>query len=190
MLNSGIYSLNHFCLFLRPHDKLYYGMCRVHKPGVPRGPASTPGLGPRRQHVAHGPAQESKRNRPEGRSGHRPEGLSEEQHPLVNYFGPPLRPERSLQTPAASGRPLRSEGLAQRSTFGFDPASPTEGHRNPAHRSSPTGATKADWGHPTGDARSEGARDERRKQARARKPNHDTRDHTLYAFTNSTLQPP
>ena len=29
-------------------------------PGVPRGPASTPRLGPSRQHVAHGLAQESK----------------------------------------------------------------------------------------------------------------------------------
>ena len=34
--------------------------CRVHKPGVPRGPAPTPGLGPEKQHVVHGPAQESK----------------------------------------------------------------------------------------------------------------------------------
>ena len=34
--------------------------CRVHKPRVPRGPASTPGLIPRKQHVIHGPVQESK----------------------------------------------------------------------------------------------------------------------------------
>ena len=34
--------------------------CRVHKPGVPRGPASTLGLGPGEQHVVHGPAQKSK----------------------------------------------------------------------------------------------------------------------------------
>ena len=33
-----------------------------------------------------------------------------------------------------------------------DPASPTEVRRNPAHRSSPTSTTRADWGHPTGDA--------------------------------------
>ena len=36
------------------------GSCRVHKPGVPRGPTSTPGLGLGKQHVIHGPAQESK----------------------------------------------------------------------------------------------------------------------------------
>ena len=36
------------------------GSCLVHKPGVPQGPASTPGLGRRKQHVVHGPAQESK----------------------------------------------------------------------------------------------------------------------------------
>ena len=33
---------------------------RVHKPEVPRGPASTPGLSPNRQHTTHGPTQESK----------------------------------------------------------------------------------------------------------------------------------
>ena len=37
-----------------------HAYCWVHKPGVPRGPASTPGLGPGKQHVVHGPAQESK----------------------------------------------------------------------------------------------------------------------------------
>ena len=37
-----------------------YGKCRVHKPGVPRGPASTPGLGLGKQHIVHGPAQKSK----------------------------------------------------------------------------------------------------------------------------------
>ena len=34
--------------------------CRVHKPGVPRGPASTPRLGPSGQYTTHGPAQGSK----------------------------------------------------------------------------------------------------------------------------------
>ena len=67
--------------------------CWVHKPGVPRGLASTPRLDPSRQHTTHGLAQESKNNRVEGRSSHRPEGLAkEEQRPLVDYFGPPLRP--------------------------------------------------------------------------------------------------
>ena len=44
---------NKYCIFL---DKY----CRVSKPGVPRGPASTSGLGPGEQHVVHGPAQKSK----------------------------------------------------------------------------------------------------------------------------------
>ena len=37
-----------------------FAICWVHKPGVPRRPASTPRLGPSRQHATHGPAQESK----------------------------------------------------------------------------------------------------------------------------------
>ena len=50
----------------------------------------------------------------EGGSGDRPEVLAEEERrPLVDYFGPPVRLERSLWTPATSGRPLRSKGLAQ-----------------------------------------------------------------------------
>ena len=35
-------------------------LCWVHKPRVPQGPASMPRLGPSRQHVTHGLAQESK----------------------------------------------------------------------------------------------------------------------------------
>ena len=34
--------------------------CRVHGPGVPQGPASTPGLGPNRQHTTRGLTQEPK----------------------------------------------------------------------------------------------------------------------------------
>ena len=37
-----------------------HSMCRVHKPRVPWGPASMPRLGPGRQHITHGLAQESK----------------------------------------------------------------------------------------------------------------------------------
>ena len=37
-------------------------------------------------------------------------------------------------------------------------------HRKPACRSSTTGAAGADWGHPIGDARSEGTRGEHRRQ--------------------------
>ena len=89
-----------------------------------------------------------------------------------------------LRTASSIGRP------GPNTTSDSDPTSSTGVRRNPAHRSSPTSATRAVWGHPTGDARSEGARDKWRKQARARKSNHDTRDHTLYTCRNSTLQPP
>ena len=59
-----------------------------------------------------GSTRESKNNRAKGRSSNRLEGLAqEEQRPLVSYFGPPIRPERSIRAPAASRRPLRSEGL-------------------------------------------------------------------------------
>ena len=107
----------------------YHGgqtMCRVHKPGVPRGLASTPGLGPRKQHVIHGPAQESKTQRA-GRTVRSPTKRSTQKNkrPLINFFGPPLRPEHSLRAPAASERSLQSEGLAQNAASYSDPASPT-----------------------------------------------------------------
>ena len=47
-----------------------------------------------------------------------------------------------------------------------------ETHRKPACRSSPTGTARNDWGHPTGDARSEGTRGKWRRQCT--KSNHDT----------------
>ena len=128
------------------------GSCRVHKPGVPRGLASTPRLGPSRQHVTHGPAQESKNNRPEGRSNHRPEGLAEEeQRPLVGYFGPPLQPERSLrlQPPpdGLSDRKAWPKTLLPTPTPRLRPGT----RRKPAYRSSPTGTASTDWSHPIGD---------------------------------------
>ena len=46
-------------------------------------------------------------------------------------------------------------------------------HRKPAYRSSLTGTARTNWGHPTGDAHSEGTRGERRRQRT--KSNHDTR---------------
>ena len=59
-----------------------------------------------------GSTRESKNNRAKGRSSNQPEGLAqEEQRPLLGYFGPLIRPELSIRAPAASGRPLRSEGL-------------------------------------------------------------------------------
>ena len=84
-------------------------------------------------------------------------------------------------TPAATGWPLQSEGLPQNTTSNSDPASLTEDHRNPAHRSSPIGALRVDWSHPTGDARSVGTRRRAEKsKARLTSQNHCIRDHTLH----------
>ena len=107
----------------RPHK---YSMCRVHKPGVPRGPSSTPGLGPGKQHIFHGPAQKTKtqRARREVRSSTGRSTLKN-RRPLVNFFGPPLRPEHSLQAPAVSKQSLQSEGLAQNAASYSDPATLT-----------------------------------------------------------------
>ena len=89
-----------------------------------------------------------------------------------------------LRTTSPIGRP----GLS--ATSNSDPASPTGVHRNPAHHSSPTSATRADWGHPTGDARSERTRGqtEKARQGAQNKPRYQ--GHTLYACRNSTLQLP
>ena len=66
----------------------------------------------RDQLLRQGSVQESKNNRAKERSSNRLEGQAqEEQRPLLGYFGPPIRPEHSIQASAASGRPLWSEGL-------------------------------------------------------------------------------
>ena len=103
-----------------------YTLCRVYKPRVPQGPASTPGLGPREQHVIHGAAQESKTQRA-GRTVRSPTKRSTQKNKrsLVNFFGPPLRPKHSLRAPAASRWSLQSEGLAQNAASYSDPASLT-----------------------------------------------------------------
>ena len=64
-------------------------------------------------------------NRPEGRSNHRPEGLTEEERRPFSNSSPPLRPERSLRSPthlwtaSLTGRP------GQSTTSDSDPTSPT-----------------------------------------------------------------
>ena len=104
-------------------------------------------------------------NRPEGRSNHRPEGLAKEERRPFSDFGLPRQLERSLRSPAClrtafpTGRPGRD------TTFDSDPASSIGVRKNPAHCSSPTGAIRADWDQPTGDARSERTR-ERTEKAR------------------------
>ena len=105
--------------------KMEDASCRFIKPGVPRGPASTPGLGPGKQHTVHGPAQESKKQRA-GRAIRSSTGRSTHKNkcPFDSFFGPPLRPKHSLRVPAVSKRSLQSEGLAQNSTSYFDPATP------------------------------------------------------------------
>ena len=91
-------------------------------------------------------------NRPEGRSNHRPEGLvEEERHPIFDS-GPPLRPEHSLRSLAhhRMASPIGRPG--QSTTSDSDPTSPTGVRKNPAHCSSSTSATRADWDQPTRDA--------------------------------------
>jgi hypothetical protein len=84
-----------------------------------------------------------KNNRAKGWPSSRPEGLAqEERHPLVNFFGPPIRPEHSLHAPAASERPLRSEGLPRALLPTPTRVSPTGVRKNTASYSdlvSPTG---------------------------------------------------
>ena len=110
---------------------------------------------------------------PEGQSGRRPKGLPKNRRSLVNLSGPPLRPEHSLRAPATSGQSLRPERPGPEHRFLLRPRISDRGpHREAAYHSSPTGAARADWGHPTEDARSEGTRGKRRRQCT--KSNHDT----------------
>ena len=154
-------------------------MCRVRKPGVPRGPASTPGLGPGKQHIFHGTTQKTKTQQA-GRAVRSSTGRStrKNRRPLVSFFGPPLRPEHSLQAPAISKQSLQSKGLAQNAASCSDPTTGARG--KPAHRSSPTGALRADWSHPTGGSPFGGTRRRAVKgKACLTSQNHCTMDHTL-----------
>ena len=111
-------------------------------------------------------------NRPEGRSNHRPEGLPEEERRPFSDSGPPFRPEDSLRSPAHLRTASPTGRLGQSTTSDSNPTSPIEVHKNPAHCSSSTGAIRADWDQPTGDARSERAREqtEKAKQGAQVKP--------------------
>ena len=145
------------------------GSCQVHKPGVPWGPASTPGLGLGKQHVVHGPAQESKAP---ARQLLRPTSLTEALASGVSRLravspirrpGPKryflLRPRDSDRGPVVS---LRTALLR-------------------LARPGPTGAIRP--GTPA--RKGPGANGEGSAQVKPR-----YRDHTLYACGNSAPQPP
>ena len=129
--------------------------------------------------------RESKNNRAKGRSSNRPEGLAqEEQRPLVSYFGPPIRPKRSVRAPAASpiGRPAPSP------TSDSDPASLRPGYvrtllaalLRPA-QPKPTRVIRP------GTPARKGPGTNGESSTRV-KPWY--RDHTLYTYRNSVPQPP
>ena len=110
--------------------------CRVHKPGVPRGPASTPRLPLSGQHTTHGSAQGSKT------TGRKSGPVTS---PTARRLLQPTSPTGALASDSSRLRTASPIGrLAQSATSDSDPASPTGVHKDPAHRSSPTGATRAD----------------------------------------------
>ena len=165
--------------------------CRVHKPRVPQGPASTPGLGPNRQHTTHGLAQESKTTGRKGgpvtdrkvwtkrnstrsstTSAHLsnrtarfrlqppPDGLSNRKAGPKCYFR--LRPRVSDRGSQKPCSPLFSNWRDQ-------------DRLGPSDQECPLGRNHATNG--------------KSKPGRI-ESNHDTRDHTLHACRNSTLQLP
>ena len=118
---------------------------------------------------------------PTGRTGRRGTAPARRLLRPTSPIGALASDSSRLWTASPIGRPGPS------TTSDSNPASPTRVRRNPTNRSSSTRATRADWGHLTRDARSERTRGQTKK---AHKSNHSTRDHTLYAYRNSTLQPP
>ena len=150
----------------RRHILLVHHICRVHKPGVPRGPASTPGLGLRKQHVAHGMAQ-----KPKNTMGWKDilvldqKVYPKEQNARSSTSSAHLsdRSTRFGQQPPPGGlfdRKAWPKTMPPTPTPRFRPGV----RRKPGCRSSPTGATRTNWGHPTTVARLEGTRGERKRQ--------------------------
>ena len=93
-------------------------------------------------------------------------------------------------TPAASGQPLRPEGLAKELL-----PTPTPRLRPGNAEALLTALLRLAQPEPTGTNRPrtparKGPGNERRKQDKALKSNYDTRDRTLYTCRYSTLQPP
>ena len=132
-------------------------MCRVHKPGVPHGPASQQRLGLAEQRceqrAAHGPAQTPKRwarraiQSPTGRPGRGGTASASDS-------GPPLRLESSLQSPARLRTASPTGRPGQSTTSDSEPRLRPGMRQNHAHCSSPTSAIRADWDQPIGDTRS------------------------------------
>jgi len=186
-----LYHPNHPCMYAGSDDLIDFHVkyCRVHKPGVPRGPATPQRLGPSRQCATHGPAQESKHQvrrtiqSPTGRSG-RGGTAPAFPTPATSPTGAPV----SVTSPPPDDLSDRKAWQSTTSDSDSDPTSPTGTHKNPAllrlGQPELTGTNRQ--GTPT----QKGPRNERRKQGKAHKSNHDTRDHTLYTYRNSTLQPP
>ena len=88
---------------------------------------------------------------------------------------PEQQVRRTIQSP--SGRPGQGE-TASASDSG-PPLRPGM-RRTPAYSSSPTGAIRADWDQPTGDARSVRTRKQTEKVRQATQVNHNTKERTLY----------
>ena len=160
-------------------------------PGSLVDPASPQRLGLSRQRTTHGPAQESKTTSQKG-------------GPVTDWkVWPKKNNAHSLTT---------SAHLSDRSTrFGLQPhpdglsdrkAWPKTLLPTPTPRLRPgfaetllTALLQLVQPEPTrairpGTSARKRPGDKRRKQVRAHKSNHDTRDHTLYTCTNNTLQPP
>ena len=94
---------------------------------------------------------------PTGRSGQRETSPARRLLRPTSPTGALTSDSCRLRTAPPIGRPGPS------TTSDSDPASPTGVRRSPAHRSSPTGATRADWDQPTGNARLERTRERTEK---------------------------
>ena len=147
--------------------------CWVHKPGVPHRPAFQQRLSPadnvandaQTLGTAQKPKQKTRRTiqsptRRPGRGGTTPASDS----------GPPLRPkglakeeQRSLLTPAHLRTASPTGGPGQTPLSDSDPRLQPGTRRTPAYSSSSTGAIRASWDQPIGDARSVRTREQMKK---------------------------
>ena len=131
-----------------------------------------------------------KHNGPEGQSGHQPEGLPKRTSARSSTSSAHLS-DRSTRF----GHQPPPIGLSDRKAWPkmlLPPPTPRlrlGTCRDPTHRSSPTGALRADWSHPTGGApfgRNQMTCEERQGKAHKSKPLYQG----PYPTWNSTLQSP